>query len=83
MSFGTDGAIRSLEERRECNMKQVERLMDLCDASIQRMTESTDGHEIDDLRGEIARYRHEIITYETENMEIEREQRGLKSRSGS
>ncbi len=54
MNFGADGAIRALEERRGHNTRQVERLMDLCKALAQRITETTNGQEIDDMRGEIA-----------------------------
>lgn len=82
MNFGTDGAMRALEERRNHNTRQVERLMDLCKVLAQRITETTNGQEIDDMRGEIARYRHDITGYEAENGDISGELRELKSRSG-
>ena len=83
MNFGTDGTIRALEERRRNNSYQIDRLLDLCKALTQRETECTDIHEIDDIRGEIARYRHEISVHESENADISKEIRALKERSGA
>ena len=82
-SFGTDGAIRSLQERRRNNSYQIGRLLDLCKALAQRETECANSHVIDDIRGEIARYRHEISAHESENADISNEIRALKERSGT
>ncbi|MBI1657520.1 MAG: hypothetical protein IS632_01925 [Thaumarchaeota archaeon] len=56
--------------------------MDLCKVLTQRITETANGQEIDDMRGEIARYRHDITGYEADNRGISAELRELKSRSG-
>ena len=83
MSFGTDGAIRALEERRNNNAYHIDRLLNLCKVLAQREAESTSGSETDDVRGEIARYRHEISSYELDTNGIAGQLRELKSRSGT
>ena len=83
MSFGTDEAIRALEERRNNNAYHIERLLSLCKVLAQREVESTSSSETDDIRGEIARYRHEISSYELDTNGIAEQLRELKSRSGT
>lgn len=82
ISFGTDGAIRALEERRNSNTYHINRLLDLCKALTQRMTESTSSSEIDEIRGDLARYRKEMKSYEQDNKDVVKQLRGLKTRSG-
>lgn len=83
MSFGTDGAIRALEERRNNNIYHIDRLLNLCKVLAQREAESTSSSETDDIRGEISRYRHEISSYELDTNGIAEQLRELKSRSGT
>ncbi|MCE2508711.1 MAG: hypothetical protein J4G04_05360 [Nitrosopumilaceae archaeon] len=82
MSFGTDGSIRVLEERRKNDVYHIDRLLNLCMVLTQRMVESASGSEIDEIRGDLARYRHEISSYELDNNDVAKQLRKLKSRSG-
>ena len=80
MSFGTDYIIRSLEERRKNNSYHIDRLLDLCTALTQRMTES--GSEIDEIRSELAKYQSQMIPYTQDNNEVAKQLHELRSRSG-
>ena len=82
MNFGDDGAIRALEERHRNNSYHIDRLLNLCKVLTQREAESTSGSEIDEIRGDIALYRHEISAYESDNKGVAEQLRELRSRSG-
>lgn len=83
MGFDHDTAIRAYTSRLDHNTGQIERLTQLCDAIIKRMTESTKAQEVDELRGELAVHRNEINVHERENREIMVELRALREkRSG-
>ena len=46
------------------------------------MVESASGSEIDEIRGDLARCRHEISPYELDNNDVTKQLCKLKSRSG-
>lgn len=70
MSRDPDYDIRALESRLKNNVYQLERLSGLCSATLHRIAESTSAHEIGELRGDLAIYRHEIEGYARESAEI-------------
>lgn len=81
---GPDADIRSLESRLKSNTSQIGRLTQLCDALLKRTTESTNAEEIDGLRGELAKYRHEIKGYERDSAEVMDDLKDLREkRTGS
>ena len=70
MSRNPDYDIRALKSRLKNNVYQLERLSGLCSATLHRIAESTNAHETDELRGDLAIYRHEIEGYGRESAEI-------------
>ena len=69
MTFGTGGAARAPEERRD-HTRHVERLVDMCNVLAQRIAETANGQELGYMCGEIARYRHDITGYGAESRGI-------------
>lgn len=79
-----DADIRALESRLESNTGQIGRLTQLCGAILKRTTESANAAEIDGLRGELAKYRHEIKGYERDSAAVMKDLKDLrKKRTGS
>ena len=83
MKVGIDHDIFVLEKVIEDNSRHIERLNDLCLASLYRMTQSTSHAEIDKLRGRMAEYRSQIKQYENDGRESAAMLRKLRDMAGT
>ena len=79
MSYGIEHELRVYEECKQHADYEIDRLTGLCDALLQRETNST-GSETDSIREEIAKYRSQISDLEEENRDTNEKIRELKEK---
>ena len=78
-AFSGGSAMSSMEGRRDSDVHHIDRLVTLCKVTLQRMAESMDSGETDGLRGDLARYRHELAEYELDSDGVSKQLREMKS----
>lgn len=76
-AFPGGSTMRALEGRRDSDAHHIDRLIELCKVSLQRMAECADEGETNTLRGDLAGYRHELAAYELDSDGVSKQLREL------